>query len=377
MNLSNIMTLNIYSVVILCIVFYHSVKNDEKKSLQYQLYMIMTLTTMFLLVLDILSRFDGDSTSSYVLLNHIGNFLIFFFGPLLPSVWLMYVHINVFQNEEKTKKLILPLFIINVVNGFAVILTQFFDWYYYIDENNFYHRGPYFLIPGIVLVILVLISFYLLVRNRELISRKYFYSLILFALLPFIGIILQIFFYGLSIAINSVTLSMLIVFLNIQNHNIYIDYLTGINNRKKLDSYLKKKILNATEKKTFSAIMTDLNNFKLINDKFGHDEGDKALQDFVRLLKNSLRSNDFIARYGGDEFCIVLDTNNEMVLEEIIRRINTCVELYNNSGEQPYQLGFSMGYAIYEYSTHMRVEEFQKLIDVRLYENKQAYRNKQ
>jgi len=375
MDLSNITTLNIYSIALLIILYYHSVKNDEKKTLQYKLYMVMIQITIVLLVFDILSRYDGNPDSFNLIFNHIGNFMVFLLGPLLPSAWLMYVSINIFQDETKTKKLIKPLFIVNIFNILMVILTLKFGWYYYIDENNFYHRGPCFLIPGLILIILIVISFIMLIRNREQISRKHFFSLMLFAVLPFICIILQIFFYGLSLVMNVVTISMIIVFLNIQNHNIYIDYLTGINNRKKLDGYLKKKINTCTEKKTFSAIMTDLNNFKLINDKYGHDEGDKALQDFVKLLKNSLRANDFIARYGGDEFCVVLDTCNIDVLEEIIRRINVSVEIYNSSGNQPYKVGFSMGYAIYDFHSHMKAEEFQKLIDVRLYENKQVHRN--
>ena len=377
MDLYNIMTLNIYSITLLIIVYYQSVKNDEKKSLQYKLYILMIQITIILLILDIMSRYDGNPDSINLLLNHVGNFFVFLVGPLLPSAWIMYVSINVFQNEMKTKRMIFPLFIVNGLNIFMVILTQKFGWYYYIDENNFYHRGPFFLIPGLILIVLIVISFFMLIRNKEKISRKHFFSLIFFATLPLVSIVIQIFIYGISIVMNLVTLSMLILFLNIQNHNIYIDYLTGINNRKKLDSYLKKKINACTEKKTFSAIMTDLNNFKLINDKYGHDEGDKALQDFVGLLKNSLRANDFVARYGGDEFCIVLDTCNKTVLEEIIRRINVCVEIYNSSKDQPYELGFSMGYAIYDYHSHMKAEEFQKLIDVLLYENKQIHKEHQ
>lgn len=68
--------------------------------------------------------------------------------------------------------------------------------------------------------------------------------------------------------LNGVVLSSLIVFLNIQNQNMHIDYLTVVNNRKKLEIYLKEKISTITENKTFSAIMIDLNDFKSINDTF-------------------------------------------------------------------------------------------------------------
>ena len=118
--------------------------------------------------------------------------------------------------------------------------------------------------------------------------------------------------------------------------------------------------------------MIDLNNFKCINDNFGHDMGDVALQISAKILNSCVRSNDFIARYGGDEFYIVLETYNINDLEIIVDRIKTAVEVFNESSNQPYGLGFSMGYAVYDYNTHMTVEEFQKYIDVLMYGNKQS-----
>jgi diguanylate cyclase (GGDEF)-like protein len=139
---------------------------------------------------------------------------------------------------------------------------------------------------------------------------------------------------------------------------------------------LKEKIGKCNEDKTFSAIMIDLNDFKSINDTFGHDIGDSALQTSVKLLKSCLRSKDFIARYGGDEFCVVLDISNRKELVELVCRINSRIEKYNESNVQPYKLGFSMGYAVYDYHSHMQAEEFQKKIDKLMYENKRSINKK-
>lgn len=176
--------------------------------------------------------------------------------------------------------------------------------------------------------------------------------------------------------LNSVVLSLLIVFLNIQNHSMSTDYLTGVNNRKKLDVYLQEKINSITKSKTFSAIMIDLDDFKCINDNFGHDTGDVALQISAKLLNNCVRDKDFIARYGGDEFCVVLETCNIKDLEIIVNRIKIAVETFNESSNQPYKLGFSMGYSVYDYNSHMTAEEFQKHIDTLMYENKHANLNR-
>jgi diguanylate cyclase (GGDEF)-like protein len=186
---------------------------------------------------------------------------------------------------------------------------------------------------------------------------------------------LQIAFYGISLVLNCVVLSIFIVFLNIQNHSMNTDYLTGVNNRKNLEAFLKKKVEASMGDKTFSAILIDLNNFKSINDTFGHDMGDNALQTSSKLLASCLRSNDFVARFGGDEFYIVLDISDKKDLEALVCRIKKCFENYNKSLDQPYKLGLSMGYAVYDCHSHMSVEDFQKHIDILMYKDKQ--RNKQ
>ncbi len=371
LNLQGNVIINVYSIAILIIIGFHSFKDDEKGSCRYKLYFMMLQVTILMLVVDIFSRFDGMSNTLYPIFNYIGNLLIFILNPILPSIWLLYVHYQVFPEDKKTK-LIYLLLTINIINIAMVVLTQFFGWYYYIDSQNIYHRGPLFYISCSFTVVLIISAFATIVINRNIIAKKYYYSLVFFAIPPFIGVILQIVIYGISIMLNSVVLSLLIVFLNIQNHSMYIDYLTGVNNRRKLDEYMEKKVLSSTKYKTFSAIMIDLNNFKCINDNFGHDMGDVALQISAKILNSCVRSNDFIARYGGDEFYIVLETYNINDLEIIVDRIKTAVEVFNESSNQPYSLGFSMGYAVYDYNTHMTVEEFQKYIDLLMYGNKQS-----
>jgi len=374
MGLVNVIIINIYSVSLLAVICYHSSTKKEKESLQYKLYTMMLWITIFMLVVDIFSRFDGKSDTMYAVINYWGNFLIFFLNPILPTLWLLYVHINLFQDEKKTRQLVCPLFAYNAVNTALVVLSQFYGWYYYIDSNNIYHRGPLFLLAGSFTINLILIAFIIIIANRRKIKKKHFFSLVFFCVPPLMCIILQVFFYGVSLMLNSVVLSLLVIFINIQNRDIYIDYLTGVNNRKMLDLYLKKKISASTEEKTFSAIMIDLNNFKNINDNYGHNEGDRALQNISTILKNCIRSNDFIARYGGDEFWIILETSDRADLEEIICRVNESAKRYNAVSNLPYKIDFSMGYAIYDYHSHLELEEFQKKIDTLLYENKQSHR---
>lgn len=369
--------LNIFSILLLIILYTESRKHDVGGSLHYKLYMHMLQATMLMLFLDILSRFDGNPGTIYPFINHTGNFLIYMLSPVVPSIWLLYAHCEVFQDEEKTRKFAIPLCGVISVNFVLLVISQFTGWFYYIDSGNVYHRGPLFLMAAAFTMTLIFYAFVMITLNRKKIEKKHYFSLVFFAIPPTAGIALQILFYGWSLMLNSLVLSLLMVFLNIQNHSIHTDYLTGVFNRKKLDAYLEERISSASEKKTFSAILMDMDHFKKINDTYGHESGDDALQLCVKLLRKSLRSKDFIARYGGDEFFIILDTSDPPALEGIISRIFDCIERYNESGAQRYRLGFSIGYAIYDCNSGMQAEEFKNLLDKKMYKDKLSNKEKE
>lgn len=374
MSLSGNIILNVYSVLLLVVLHAQMVRHTEKKSLQDKLYIFVLDTTVILLLLDCLSRFDGSPQTIYPLFNQAGNFLIFLLSPVLASCWLLYAHFQVFYDEKKTLRLLWPLAAVFGANAVLTVLTQFFGWYYTIDAGNIYHRGPFFWVPASITVAMLLLTYAFLAVNRKKIERRYYRTLVFFAAPPLVSIALQILFYGMSLMLNSVALSILIVYFNIQNGSMYIDYLTGVNNRKKLELYLREKINASSEKSTFSAILIDLNNFKVINDTYGHAVGDEALETAAKLLKGCLRHNDFIARFGGDEFYVILDISKQSELESAVSRINAFVDKHNEHSDKPYSLSFSMGYAVYDPQSRMKSDDFQKRIDSLMYENKRVHK---
>lgn len=372
MKLVDNLVINLYSIVLLFIIYFQSLKQVDKDSLQHKIFITMLKVALLLLSMDIFSRFDSKPDTIYYFINRWGNFAIFLLNPIMPSLWLLYVYVQVFREEDKIKKVFYSLTVLNFVNAILVVLTHFFGWFYYFDSGNIYHRGPLYWIPVTFTAVLLLFSYFIIINNKKKMEKKQCITLAVFAIPPSIGIFLQILFYGIQIVLNCMVLSLLIVFLNIQNRNMYTDYLTGVNNRKKLDTYLRNKIRTSTVDNTFAAIMLDLNDFKNINDTWGHDAGDEALKITIKLLNSCLRENDFIARFGGDEFCIVLERTGKNELEEIVKRIKNSFTKYNETSGQPYELSISIGYAIYDYHSSLNLEEFQKKLDILMYENKQS-----
>ena len=173
--------------------------------------------------------------------------------------------------------------------------------------------------------------------------------------------------------LNSIVFSIMIIGLYIQNQDLNTDYLTKINNRKRLDQYMEEKIKISSKGRTFATIMIDLENFKKINDCLGHDVGDQVLRESAHLLKSCLRSVDFIDRYSGDAFYIVLDVSQRKELMTVVDRINLRLEKYNVERALPYPLVVSMGYDLYDVSSKMTLEEFQKHIDHLMYQDKESH----
>jgi len=109
-----------------------------------------------------------------------------------------------------------------------------------------------------------------------------------------------------------------------------IDQLTGIHNRRHFDEILYSELEHfKTHKKNFNLLMIDIDDFKIINDKYGHLFGDEVLRKVANQIKISTRDYDFIARYGGEEFGVILSHSNSNEWGVIAERIRRNVESIN------------------------------------------------
>jgi len=145
--------------------------------------------------------------------------------------------------------------------------------------------------------------------------------------------------------------------------------LTELYNRKFLYNYIEKIWIktNRRENFSFALIFIDLDNFKPINDNFGHEEGDKVLKEVANILKENFRKSDFIIRYGGDEFVILINLQNNHIsnIKKIINSLRKRVEEKLNK----YNLSFSYGIAIYP-KDGKSLSTLLKKADIKMYKEK-------
>lgn len=122
-------------------------------------------------------------------------------------------------------------------------------------------------------------------------------------------------------------LVLLYVYMQSQRSSIYHDELTHLNNRRLLIKVVSDKMRNENP---WSLVMVDINSFKSINDNYGHTEGDNALVEVAGVLDLLSRENGYSAyRYGGDEFTILLDTDNQDEVEAFCKEIDDRISRHN------------------------------------------------
>lgn len=155
------------------------------------------------------------------------------------------------------------------------------------------------------------------------------------------------------------------------------DVLTQLFNRRFLPTIMKREIeLTRRNRTSFCVLILDVDNFKRVNDEYGHDAGDRVLQSVGGLLANQVRVSDFVFRYGGEEFLLVLpelDANQaQSVAEKIRRRIEATEILLSDA--RTLEVTVSIGIA--QYDGHPDYQRLVDRADKALYEAKHAGRNR-
>ncbi|MBC2723719.1 MAG: diguanylate cyclase, partial [Desulfosporosinus sp.] len=157
-----------------------------------------------------------------------------------------------------------------------------------------------------------------------------------------------------------------------------LDGLTGIHNRRSLDRSIARVFLDAKQGLgTFSVMMLDIDFFKNYNDRYGHAEGDNVLKVIAKTIKHTIRDEDRVFRYGGEEFFVILNNADvitaKVIAERVLEGIQSCNIAHDKS---PYGIVTISG-GIEEYNNAFaHPEDVIKAADHKLYNAKNGGRNR-
>lgn len=151
------------------------------------------------------------------------------------------------------------------------------------------------------------------------------------------------------------------------------DNLTGLFNRYRMDESLRQELERSRRYGSpFSLILLDIDNFKSVNDEFGHNTGDQVLKKVAHILKTRTRRSDIICRWGGEEFLILSVETRCLEAEKYAEYIRKQMELFN------FDLGHNLtaSFGVAEYRGQEKVEEIIKYADEAMYKSKKTGRNR-
>jgi len=206
------------------------------------------------------------------------------------------------------------------------------------------------------------------VRSLYLTSAAYPFGIAVIGVIQTLWLKIPMFCFGCSIM-------MLYVYISSLNDQVSLDELTKLNNRTQLKKYIANDIQKQNPGKIDRyVLMIDLNKFKHINDHYGHVEGDYAIKRAADALMMSCAGSSmktFIARYGGDEFIVIVKTESEDQIKKLCSDIKETLIRLNTESGAAYELTASIGYAGYSSD----ISNFQKALgeaDEALYREKAA-----
>ena len=370
--------LNIFMAVVCAVIFFSGKNLTEKQLTQNRVFRWLILVIIALLLLECMTWIlDGVKSRGLLLANYGVTLILYFLTPVPAALWALYVKCQIFRNARSLKAELYLFGALILICALITLASPVTKWMFYFDSANIYHRGVAYPLLAGVSVFPVLYALGSILIFRKNLAKKYFLLLLFFTFIIIASALAQVVFYGIAVIWSSIAIAALLVHNNLQNTQAYTDHLTGINNRRQMDAYLSDRIQLASSGRAFSCIMLDINRFKTINDTLGHLVGDEALISAAAILKSSIRKEDFLSRYGGDEFVILSDIHDEAALAKLIARINESASNYNATANKPYAIEFSYGCAVFDDQTKMNATEFLRYVDFMMYRDKQLQAAKQ
>lgn len=152
----------------------------------------------------------------------------------------------------------------------------------------------------------------------------------------------------------------------------YTDTLTGLNNRRSIDETLFKELEKQKRHYTnLSFSILDIDDFKMINDEFGHLVGDRVLKDFSLLLSENIRVNDIVGRWGGEEFCVISTNTSLAEAISLLDRLREKISMYDFGLKKNLTCSFGVSYLKKDFNLESLIQQADKM----LYKAKQNGKN--
>lgn len=345
--------INFICIILLLIIVLKYLSAGFKKQKKDKLFFGSVLLTLFANVFDFLWEMTVSGVWNVpVVVMWAINFLYFFsFGA---SAFCLFLYTeSVYKKKIFGNKIIGALYVLPFAALVALLIaTAFNGCLFYFDADKVYHRGNLFYLQQILsygYVVYASVKCFFRSFNKKFFSKRdESLTLASFVFLPLVFGIIQINIQSIPVLSTGIVISYLLVFINSLENLISSDSLTGIMNRREFVRKLADSIKSLKENEDLFLIFIDIDEFKYVNDEFGHNEGDKLLKAVALGLDKFTRDiNGYCCRYGGDEFAVVHIIGKDENKEEYKARFAKFIKERGFTAGDSVKINLSSGYSRY------------------------------
>jgi diguanylate cyclase (GGDEF)-like protein len=363
---------NLVAAALLGIVYYIARQRLDGSDSFNRHYFIGCQLIFLMLLFEAATCFMNEHNAAWLIwVSNAMHVCLFALPPVLTYFWFLLAKMLTERVSVWEMKASLPHLIPIALNATAALISPFTHMYFYIDGSGVYHRGPLFLLSMVIAYAYLLIGFLMLLKRRSRLLKQEFQFLMLFSLMPMVAGILQSLVYGPLFMWAASACALVIMYLYLEERMVQTDGLTGAWTRHSFEHYVGQLLKNDSGK-PFGVIYADIDDFKAINDRGGHVEGDEALKAFADIVKPILRKGDAFARMGGDEFAILVNVDSEENLIAIADRIEAALAHFNRTSGKGYAIRCSTGAELFSQSAALDVGDILRRVDRLMYHNKRV-----
>ncbi len=358
---------NILSIFILSMLIFHCYMKLDKRKLSNKIFLDTSCIIFLIISIEIITIVINGSTHIPMYINKLFNTLFFLISPIPIYMWekYLYIHIDKIRkiNKLKIKYFKIPL----LINTALLIINLKFNIIFSIDEKNLFQNENLSVLPFLIGTFYYISIYIFLIKHKHTINNDIYFFISIMYIFPFAASVLELFIPELLLTWGSITTVLIFSYILLQQELFETDPLTGAFNRNFFNSFVSKINKLPIDLSKLGAINIDLDEFKNINDTYGHKVGDDVLKNFVLLLNKAFKKKSKIVRMGGDEFIIIIEnTSNEEILSHL-RFLNIITEVYNSANKCP--IKFSYSFCIYS-DDFDNIYDFFDHIDNKMYQHK-------
>jgi|APHig6443717817_1056837.scaffolds.fasta_scaffold39745_2 diguanylate cyclase (GGDEF)-like protein len=371
MNLFLRIDVNLIAFLILAVVRWIAQNHLNRHDLLNKAFLNVSLIVLVQLIFEgMCVAINGVNQPSLIFLSYLLHIGLFITAPILTLLWYQLVRRILDRHTKNHRSENILLMIPMLINFLLVVSSPWTGSIFSVTSLNVYQRGPLFWLSSAITYGYLFLGLLLLSISHRKIAQQDRFPLSVFAIFPLIGGLIQTMFYGTLLMWSSAAFSMVIAYTFLQHRLVSLDPLTQAWTRQSLYNYIDQRYLKLNQT-DFGMIYLDVDDLKPINDTYGHMEGDEALKTAIRLVRESIRKNDIVARVGGDEFVVLFEGCEIDVLKRNVARIRERFNAFNASAVKPYPLLCSFGYDLY-HPEFTGINQLIERVDALMYQDKRA-----